>query len=167
MSEFVKIKGEEQLRAFLNKLPKLTKSATVNAAADALIGDGSAGLKHLSPYKYVSRKSAYGGDGFFSDKQRRYFFAALKDGTIKTPYTRTGTLSGGWRKDIRTDQGYVRNDVGYSAYVQGDGAHGRMQTAMAKKAGQPMVKDIIQSRLRAIGEAAVKAIRAVLASQKG
>lgn len=51
--------------------------------------------KEQPPYKYVSRKAAY-GRSFFSDKQRRYFFAALKDGRIDTPYRRTGTLRGSW-----------------------------------------------------------------------
>lgn len=37
---------------------------------------------------------------FVSDKQRRYFFASLHDGTIKVPYPRTGALGdpGNWAR---------------------------------------------------------------------
>jgi hypothetical protein len=41
----------------------------------------------------VTRKSVY-GETFKSDKQRRYFFAALRDGRIQVPYHRRGKAGG-------------------------------------------------------------------------
>ena len=47
------------------------------------------------PEKHVSRTYAY-GKPFFTNKQRAFFFASLRDGTIKSPYHRTGAMQHGW-----------------------------------------------------------------------
>jgi hypothetical protein len=58
---------------------------------------------------------------FVSEKQRRYFFAALRDGSIKTPYRRSGNLSKRWGQ-TEEDAGLTQvigNDAGYAPYVIG------------------------------------------------
>jgi len=70
-------------------------------------------------------KSA-GSMQFVSDKQRRFFFAALREGRIQVPYRRTGTLGRKWTSRVTfTDQdvmGILGNNAPYAPYVQGFGA---------------------------------------------
>lgn len=60
---------------------------------------------------------------FVSDKQRRFFFAALRSGAIQVPYRRTGTLGRKWTSKVTfTDDdvmGFVGNNAPYAPYVQG------------------------------------------------
>ena len=60
---------------------------------------------------------------FVSDKQRRFFFAALREGTIQVPYRRTGTLGRKWTSKVTfTDDdvmGFVGNNTPYAPLVQG------------------------------------------------
>lgn len=62
---------------------------------------------------------------FRSDRQRRWFFAALNSGAISVPYRRTGTLGRSWTEEIRQTPGNlvgeVGNNVEYGPYVQGHG----------------------------------------------
>lgn len=48
------------------------------------------------PKNSVSRKQAY-GSSFSSDKQHRFFFSALRSGTIQVPYRRRAETRGGWQ----------------------------------------------------------------------
>lgn len=60
---------------------------------------------------------------FVSEKQRRYFFAALADGTIQVPYRRTRTLGRRWTTKVEFINGGVVGTVGnvtpYAPLVQG------------------------------------------------
>lgn len=74
-------KGITELQEFLKEIPRGSITSAVKAFGEYLLGDDSHGVRHMVPYKYVSRKAAY-GKSFQSDKQRRWFFAALADGRI-------------------------------------------------------------------------------------
>ena len=58
---------------------------------------------------------------FKTDKQRRYFFWALREGRIQVPYRRTGTLGRRWTTEVSPDgrEGRVGNNTPYAKYVQG------------------------------------------------
>lgn len=81
-------------------------------------------LREYPSYRYVSRKAAY-GQSFFSDKQRRWFFAALADGKIKPGQSnRTGALGQGWQiQHNGPKQIDLVNAVDYAKYVQGTDPH--------------------------------------------
>jgi hypothetical protein len=74
-------------------------------------------------------KSA-GAQPFVSDKQRRFFFAALREGRIQVPYRRTGTLGRKWTSKVTvTDTdvaGFVGTTAPYAPFVQGFGAQARI-----------------------------------------
>jgi hypothetical protein len=77
-------------------------------------------LEHdLQTYPGVRRKK----QPFKTDKQRRFFFAALADGRIRVTYQRTNRLGKGWRADVvMTKNGLtvtVGNTTAYAPYVQG------------------------------------------------
>jgi hypothetical protein len=61
------------------------------------------------------------GTAFQSEKQRRYFFAALRDGRISVPYKRTMHLRDMWGRSVE-DGGWtqvVGNNADYAPYVIG------------------------------------------------
>jgi len=81
----IQIVGLEELRAKINAtLPAIMKG----------LEDGA-----WFTYHDVQR---YTGDshgiffGFKTEKQRKWFFASIKEGTLNYPYNRTGQLAAGW-----------------------------------------------------------------------
>lgn len=145
----IDIVGLKELQAKLKGLPE--------AAQDAIVDDVSKYylnvLREYPPRKYVSRMEAY-GQTFFSDKQRRYFFAALADGRIQTPYNRTQALSKGWKQIGRGKESILANEMPYADLVMGEG-----QSRMSQKIGWKTLPDIIKERwakAMEIADAAVK-----------
>ncbi len=90
---------------------------------------------------------------FVSDRQRRFFFAALRDGRIQVPYRRTGQLGRSWNSRVT---GGLKGQVGTNRigapYVQGPdqaGVHqGRWETVddVARESG-PEVERIFKARI--------------------
>lgn len=58
---------------------------------------------------------------FVSDKQRRYFFAALKKGAIEVPYRRTGGLGSDWTEQETGDGLTLTSNKTYSDLVRTKG----------------------------------------------
>lgn len=90
------VRGIEKIQAFLKSVPRGTLRVALRAVGEWLIGTGQRGLRHYGAYKYVPRKKAY-GKTFFSDRQRRYVMARIREGTIDpgAPH-RTGRTQRGW-----------------------------------------------------------------------
>src|SRR3990172_7167849 len=111
----IDIQGIDELKAKLDKLPE--------AAQDEGVTEGLKYLQNImrkyASYKYVSRKSAY-GTTFFTEKQRRYFFAALNRGEISIGNNRTQALARGWKIEGTGRKAFLANEVSYAAYVMGD-----------------------------------------------
>ena len=72
-----KIRNLDKVKKYLASLPRGVTFVALKAISEWLVGDSQSGLKHPEPYKFVTRKSAY-GFSFFTDKQRRWFFWALQ-----------------------------------------------------------------------------------------
>lgn len=97
-------------------------------------------LKRYPSPKRVSRKTAFGVT-FFTDKQRRWFFANLREGKLQIPYRRTRTLMGGWRDAPLGSSDYmVYNEVPYAPYVQGDIGKSRMMTIIGWQSLKELVR---------------------------
>jgi hypothetical protein len=157
MAVSVKVRGVEELRQFFKELPRGTMRDAIKAATEYLIGNESHGLKHLVNYKYVSRKSAYGVT-FFSDRQRRWFFAALADGRINPGVdNRTGKTSAGWTYST-TNNGYqtkIYNETQGAKYVQSDA----WQARQPAKVGHRKVSDVISTNIKGAMQAAERAVQ--------
>jgi hypothetical protein len=65
--------------------------------------------------EHLTRREVY-GEPFKSDKQRRWFFAALRDGEIQVPYQRTGELASSWQSDVQTGPAGVWGQVWTNLY---------------------------------------------------
>jgi hypothetical protein len=133
--------------------------AASEAAAEYLLGNEQRGLRHLVPYKYVSRKKAY-GKSFFTDKQRRWFWANVRDGTIAFPihYQRTGTISSGWKTEGRGLVVKVVNRARGVGFVLGDKTQAR-QPAMV---GHRKISEVIASNFAGMIRAAQQAVNRIL-----
>lgn len=91
---------------------------------------------------------------FKTDKQRKFFFAALKDGRIKVPYQRTRTLAEGWEiqrtpSAQRNSQGYsLTNAVAYAEMVHGN-AYGAGQIAY-HRGNWPLMRDKVENEIKSL-----------------
>lgn len=96
---------------------------------------------------------------FKSDKQRRFFFAALRDGRITVPYRRTGTLGRRWTTSVSNSGLDIRGEVGnvtnYGPFVQSAESQapihqGRWRTAeRVVEEMEPQIQDLFESRIQA------------------
>jgi hypothetical protein len=119
----INVTGLDQVQAKLSKLPSALRAevdiAVANYLIDVLVN------KEVPPYKHVRRAAAYPetGDGFFSPKQRRWFFWALKHGRIDYPYRRRGKHGGiasQWHIIRSGEDLHLVNDDPAAVYLYGD-----------------------------------------------
>lgn len=91
-----KIRNLDKVKKYLDSLPRGVTFVALEAISKWLVGDSQSGLRHPEPYKFVTRKSAY-GFSFFTDRQRRWFFWALGAGKISPGQNnRTGKSTEAW-----------------------------------------------------------------------
>lgn len=151
------------LEDILSRIKSLPAEAQSQIVSDVGAYSEDVLAKKQPPEKYVSRKRAY-GQTFQSDKQRRFFFWALRTGKISVPYNRTGKLAAGWKVRYNKSKGWatITNSVPYAPFVQGFN-----QSKHENLVGWKRVVDIIagelsfrSSKFRAVCMAATqKAIR--------
>jgi hypothetical protein len=149
----------EKVQQLLTEIggPRGMKSVVIPAMVDYIIGDDNHGLKHAPAYKMVSRTAAY-GQPFFSDKQRRFVMAGIRDGSIRPGQdNRTGRLQGGW---VATGEPYrqkITNRVPYAPHVMGDG-----QARQPAMVGWRRISDVVQSNMSGALRAGIAALNAWL-----
>lgn len=122
MSEFIKIETSDfedvamQFGALAHQIPALTFRAVDRVGRQA--------VDYLK--QYPPRFSGQ-GPGFKSERQRRWFFAALRAGQISVPYQRSGILGRGWRVTAHGQtQVEVTNDTEYTKWVQVQSSQARI-----------------------------------------
>lgn len=94
-----------------------------------------------------------------SERQRRWFFAALRSGQISVPYRRTGTLGRRWTTKVSVTASDIRGEVGnatvYGPFVQSQESQaaihqGRWRTAeRVADEMTPQIQDLFEARIRA------------------
>ena len=146
----IDVRGLKELDSLFQQAPDAVQDAINVAVGDYLVNV----LRAYPPQQYVSRKAAY-GQTFFSDRQRRWFFAALRSGDLQIPGKRTQTLAQGWK---RLDD-LVYNEVEYAKFVMGEDEQSRHEAMV----GWLTTDQVVQQRATRIVEigqaAAKKAIR--------
>ena len=96
---------------------------------------------------------------FASDKQRRWFFAALRRGEIQVPYRRRGTLGRKWAVKVKMAPevvGYLGNVRPYAGYVQD-----RKNQAKIHQGNWPTVQDVIEDETDFVVEKFERAARII------
>ena len=149
----IDISGVPEIIKRIEQLPEAVADEVVEAIDEYLINV----FRLYPPQKYVSRKQAY-GVAFFTDKQRRWFFWALKNNMINTPYERTQTLANGWKTIGTGFNQIVVNQTPYADIVMGE-----HQSRMSALIGWKQIDQIVSDRMGRIMEiangATKKAIR--------
>lgn len=122
----IKVTGVEKLQAALQKFPRQIAKYLGNAGREAAIKYifSTRGIKARPEPFYLSRTEVY-GEPFQSDKQRRWFFAALRNKKIEVPYRR-GQSPGSEKSEQKwyaKSEGYntkIGNIASYAMYLHGD-----------------------------------------------
>jgi hypothetical protein len=146
------VRGLFDIQAFISTLPIGTRKTAVETATEFLIEDEKKGLRNMAPYKYVTRKVAY-GETFSSDKQRRYVMAKIASGEI-TPgvSNRTGKISAGWTYKL-TNNGYaarIFNDTEGSKYVYGDKDQANQPKLVGHKKMSKMINENLAGMMKRV-----------------
>jgi len=157
-----KIRGLEELEAFLKKLPRGGVRVALEAIARYVVGNTSRGLRHDEPQKYVSRKKA----GYTtSAAQIRFFFATgiLENvgGKVKlNRYKRSGDTAASWAYKAVNDWNYRVVNPKAGAYWTRDEKGQTRQHAMAgRRKTSKVISDNMKGAIRSAGVALKKWIR--------
>lgn len=165
MDEIIKVelsaRSLTRVKEWLKSIPRGVKGRALEAFTQYIVGNNQHGLKHYPPYKYVTRKKAY-GQTFQSDKQRRYVMAKIKSGEI-TPGTsqRTGKQADSWGYKVYGTRANVYNTAYGSRYTVGN----RTQARQPELVGWRKVKEIISSNFVGAMRAAQLAVNRYLKSK--
>ena len=162
MNVSFKIRNVERVKKYLENVPKGTVRVALIAISEWLIGDSQSGLRHPEPYKYVSRKSAY-GVSFFTPKQRRWFFWALNEGIIKPGQNnRTGESENAWhftpQEKGKTYVYKLQNDTPGGFWTRDD----KRQARQLGKVGWWKVSMVVKKNMTGALKAARVAVNAFL-----
>ena len=156
------IRKVQEVNAFLKSLPRGTIRAALEAFAIYLIGDSRRGLKHDDPYKYVTRKKAYGRT-FVSDAQRRYVMGAIARGEIRPGQRKNSPTkaSGGYgHRETRGGYGQTITNKEPGGYWTRIG-----QPAQLKLVGWRAIEKVISDNLKGAIRSATAAANKYLAKK--
>ena len=152
----VEVSGVEEARALMRQAVPAVQKEIGEAVGTYMVNS----LKLYPQQRRVSRARAYpdapAGPGWFSEKQRRWFFANLGD--LQIPYRRTQQYAEGWKKLGSGANMLVVNEAPHAIYMQDD----RLQSRMAKLGGWVKLSEFIKQRGGRITEIAIAAAKKAL-----
>lgn len=147
----VTISGFSQLTNKIRTLAEL-----VQGKIDAPFREGAERVvKRLQDYP----PQRQGPQPFRTDKSRRFFFAALKDGRIIVPYRRTEKLKNAWRiQRVGLLTFAATNDTSYGPLVHS----AAQQTFYHRQTGWPIQEQVEQEEIKSVGEIFLRHIQKVI-----
>ena len=147
----IDVSGEDVLAAKLKGLPEAAQDEVTDAVSKHLLDNI---LRIYPPKNYVTRKAAY-GQSFQTDRQRKWFFASLADGSLHVPYNRTQNLGKSWRQVGQGRSSFLANEMPGAKFVIGDGTQSRHE----KMVGWLTVSQTLQRHSKSIMDKANEAIK--------
>lgn len=155
-NEFIGIDiiGEDVLAEKLKKLPPAVQDAAVDEVSSYLLNI----LKAYPSKNYITRTTAY-GKSFFTDKQRKWFFASLNDGSINIPYRRTQGLARAWEKLGSGAYTILVNEAQGAKYVIGDKTQSRHEMLVGWRTVGQVIKVHTRRIIEKADAGAKKALR--------
>lgn len=153
MTDFVgvEIQGLEEFDKKLAQLPEAVQDVVVDDVTKYYLNV----FQSAQPTpNYITRKAAY-GVSFFTPRQRRWFFSALRDGTIQVPYRRTGGLRRSWKQIGTGARSFIANDSPGAPFVVGDETQSRHERMVGWFRAYELMEQRLPRALQ-IADAAVK-----------
>lgn len=153
----VDIQGLDRVQRILKGLPKEARDAATSEVADYLQNV----FRTYPPRKSVTRRAAYGVT-WFSDKQRKWFFAALRSGEIDVPYKRTQALRNSWRIIGKGEDKILVSENEAAVWTMSDEKQSRHERMVGWKTVSTIIKERasqIERRLQAAADKAMKKLR--------
>lgn len=152
MSDYVSIQvsGDiEKIKKELESLPPALANVGTEAAAKYLLNKL---INDVPPQKHITRRQAYGVP-FFSEKQRRYFFAVVaktlpyqRGGKVSGMQTQWEMLGGGWEVKLN-------NRAPGSLYVFDNQRQARLNALVGWKKVSQYIKEYQPQMLRSFKNA--------------
>lgn len=146
-----KIRGLEELEAFLKKLPSGGVQVALKAFVEYVLGNTSRGLRHDEPQKYVSRKGA----GYkTSAAQMRFFFATgilerAGRGIKLNRYKRSGETAAAWTAVAVNNWNYkVVNPKAGAYWTRDDGGQSRQHAMAGRRTTSKIIADNTKGGIR-------------------
>ena len=143
--DFIAVEGADVLADKLGKLSPEVQDAAINEINPYLVNV----FKTYPAYRHIKFKDAYGN--WFSDAQRKYVMARIREGTIRPgqPH-RTQRMAKGWKILGEGRNSLIVNEVPYAAHLMSD----TQQARMPAKIGWKQLQAIITERMARIYEKA-------------
>jgi hypothetical protein len=121
MSDFVgiDIQGLTELQGKLSRAIPSVQDSIVEQVAGYVV---KVMQEQPTPNHSITRAQAYPetGDGFFTDRQRKWFFWALRTGKIHVPYTRTQEMRKAWKVYGKGKNAIVANETQAAVFTMDD-----------------------------------------------
>lgn len=114
-----KVRGIEEIQAFLKALPRGTMKAAIAAMSEYMLGDRTHGLRHYPPRRTHGKGNPY---RWQSEKQRRAFFATggFGGGIPSKRKGMSGGLASGWQASVDPYRKTLFNRLPYAKFVMGN-----------------------------------------------
>jgi hypothetical protein len=139
----INARGIDKVQEYLKRtVPRGAVKVALEALGDWMVGAPGRALRHYDPYKYVSRKKAY-GKSFFTEKQRKWFWA--NGGPDMIGNNRTGETANAWQaKSTRGGYGLtLENDSEGAKHIWGDDTQAAQPRAVGHRtAGEKVMTNI-------------------------
>ena len=112
----IDVSGIAELQAKLGKLPREAQDTITDDISKYMLDVLRAYPPKMSG---PTRESVY-GTPFKTDKQRRWFFAALRRGEIQVPYHRNQNFADNWKQVGTGKTSIIANETPYGGYLMDD-----------------------------------------------
>ena len=147
----IEVQGIDKIQKALERFPRQIARYLGMAGQEAAgrVIFPTVGIKRYPPRKSISRREVY-GQSFESEKQRRWFFAALKEGRIDVPYRRgqspgSERLCTQWYATVKGFSTEIGNRASYASLVVGE-----EQSRMMAARGWRRLVDVVSEEMRRI-----------------
>jgi len=158
-----KVRDMQAVKDYIKTVPYGAVKVALRAFTEYIVGDDRHGLKHPDPYKFVSRKSAYGStgavfesgkpvpDGYFSAKQFRYVAYITKGFTENIGDNRKSPTSPTLFVMTPTNNGYgynISSDTAGAFFARGDNSQARQLSLVGWRAVSKVIADNFEGAVR-------------------
>lgn len=159
MNVSFRVRNAEKIQKYLQTVKRGLLRVALNAVTEYIIGDERHGLRHDDPYKYVSRKSAYGDvskdgapAGYFSWAQFRFVMAKIASGEIVPGQRKNSPTQSSQAWSYRTtDNGYIsiiENDAPSTYWIRSDEGQARQPARVGWRKVAQVVADNTAGAIR-------------------